>query len=100
MHHSGFFRVNYDDTNWNLLIKQLTDDHKKIHEINRATLIDDSFNLGRAGSIEQTTYLKLVKYLEKEEDPIPWSATFEGMKYIGDMLSACNNGTLKAFKVS
>ena len=32
--HSGFYRVNYDESNWNLLIKQLINDHNKIDVIN------------------------------------------------------------------
>ena len=44
--HSGFYRVNYDLENWNKLIKQLKENHTLINPINRAQLIDDSFNLG------------------------------------------------------
>ena len=99
LHHSGFYRVNYDQQNWQLLIQQLNNDHKKIHEINRATLIDDSFNLGRAEKIQQKVFLDLVKYLEKEEDPIPWTAAFSGMSYIGSMVSSTNTGTFTSYKV-
>nr|XP_027218922.1 aminopeptidase N-like [Penaeus vannamei] len=44
---TGYYRVNYDDRNWGLLIQQLKDDHKVIHVINRAQIIDDAMNLGR-----------------------------------------------------
>ena len=47
---TGYYRVNYDDNNWKLLIKQLKADHTKIHVNNRAQLIDDALNLARAGT--------------------------------------------------
>lgn len=71
----------------------------RIHEINRATLIDDSFNLGRAEKISQKTFLDIVKYLENEKDPIPWTAAFNGMSFIGNMLSSTNTGTFSSYKV-
>ena len=46
---TGYFRVNYDDANWQLLVNQLADDHTAIHVINRAQLIDDALDLARAG---------------------------------------------------
>ncbi|KAG0728778.1 Endoplasmic reticulum aminopeptidase 1 [Chionoecetes opilio] len=48
---TGYYRVNYDTNNWNLLLKQLANDHTKIHVNNRAQLIDDSLNLARAGQL-------------------------------------------------
>ena len=32
----GFFKVNYDQKNWDLLIKQLQEQHTAIHPTNRA----------------------------------------------------------------
>lgn len=52
---TGFYRVNYDNDNWNLLIQQLNSDHQVIHVINRAQIINDAMELARAG-----LYLKLV----------------------------------------
>ena len=85
--HSGFYRVNYDTENWNLLINQLFDDHEMIEPTARAQLIDDSFNLGRAEYIDQITFLNITVYLNKEIDPLPFTTMFNGMNYIGDMLS-------------
>lgn len=48
---TGYYRVNYDDNNWNLLVQQLNTDHRAIHVINRAQIIDDAFNLARAGEL-------------------------------------------------
>jgi flagellar biosynthesis regulator FlaF len=59
--HSGFYRVNYDDKNWILLIDQLRQNHKAIEKTARAQLIDDSFNLGRAEIIDQLEFFKLTR---------------------------------------
>lgn len=45
----GFFRTNYDEQNWKMIIEQLKIDHEKCTVIERAGLIDDAFNLARAG---------------------------------------------------
>ena len=38
----GFFKVNYDRKNWNLLIKQLQEHHAIIHPINRAQVLSET----------------------------------------------------------
>jgi aminopeptidase N len=85
--HAGFYRVNYDSNNWNLLIEQLNIDHKVIDSTSRAQLIDDSFNLGRAEKLDQLFYLKVLSYLDKETDPLPFAAAFNGLDYIADMFA-------------
>lgn len=54
------------------LIKQLKDDPTAIHTNNRAQLIDDAFNLARAGRLNYTIPLYLSEYLENENSVIPW----------------------------
>jgi aminopeptidase N len=48
---TGYYRVNYDNQNWNDIIKVLAENHSQIHELNRAQLIDDSMNLARAKQV-------------------------------------------------
>ena len=40
----GFFKVNYDQKNWDLLIKQLHENRSVIHPINRAQVIGDKID--------------------------------------------------------
>ncbi len=96
--HSGFYRVNYDQENWKLLIAQLENNFSGINEVNRAQLLDDSFNLGRAEIINQTVFLEISKYLKDELDYIPWAAASDGFSYIGNMIAACNDLSLSAYK--
>ena len=72
--HAGYYRVNYDDENWHLLIQQLKTDHRLIDVIAKCQLIDDSFNLGRAEYIDQLVFLDLISYLINETNIIPISA--------------------------
>jgi aminopeptidase N len=72
---SSYYRVNYDNNLWNLLIAQLKgDDFSQIHLLNRAQLVDDSLNLARAGKIKYNVPFEILEYLSKENDYIPWAA--------------------------
>ena len=73
-----FNRVNYDEKNWKMIIKQLNDDHMKIHVINRAQIIDDAINLARSGLLSYEIALGVTSYLNKEVEYIPWAAALSG----------------------
>ena len=70
----GYYRVNYDANNWKLLSNVLSSsDYNKIHVMNRAQLIDDSFNLVSAGYLnDYETAYDILKYLVNEDDFFPW----------------------------
>jgi len=48
---AAYYRVNYDDHNWNLIIQQLKKDHQVISPVNRGQIVDDAMNLARAGTV-------------------------------------------------
>lgn len=74
-----YYRVNYDENLWNLLTQQLISDHKIIHHLNRAQLIDDSFQLARAKKVDYGIALGIMKYLKAETDYVPWEAAYSGI---------------------
>ncbi|XP_017321402.1 alanyl (membrane) aminopeptidase-like b [Ictalurus punctatus] len=78
---SGYYRVNYDDQNWNRLIDQLESDHQGIPLINRGQLIDDAFNLARAKYINVSLALSTTKYLINETEYIPWESALNNLGY-------------------
>jgi aminopeptidase N len=85
---TGYYRVNYDENLWNLLIKELNDgDFNKIDVINRAQLIDDSLNLARAEKISYSIPFEILKYLKKDENYAPWNAADRGFSLIDRMIS-------------
>lgn len=53
---SGYYRVNYDPENWMALAEVLDEAHETIDLLNRAQIIDDSFNLARNGRLVGNLY--------------------------------------------
>ncbi|XP_025419873.1 aminopeptidase N-like, partial [Sipha flava] len=86
---SGFYRVNYDTKNWDLIIAQMKNDPKEIHVLNRAQLVDDAFNLARAGELSYSVPLTLVSYLVKEDDFIPMYSVMNSMSYLVKRFRRC-----------
>ncbi|XP_054718668.1 aminopeptidase Ey-like [Uloborus diversus] len=82
----GYYRVNYDEHNWQLLVQQFLDDHEKIHTINRAQIIDDSLDLARAGLLNYHLALNITLYLKKENNYLPWKAAMHGFSFIDSMI--------------
>lgn len=74
----GHYRVNYDDTNWIKLAEYLNSpDYEKIHVINRAQIIQDSYNMFIEKKMNLTTFLELSNYLSREVDYIVWCPIFD-----------------------
>ncbi|XP_062998822.1 aminopeptidase N [Elgaria multicarinata webbii] len=78
---TGYFRVNYDQENWDRLMAQLDISHQALPVLNRAQLIDDSFNLARAKHISTVLALNTTRYLAKERDYLPWTAATSNLGY-------------------
>ncbi|XP_012148075.1 suppressor of ER stress-induced death [Megachile rotundata] len=84
---TGYYRVNYDRANWQMIIKQLNkESFRNISTINRAQLIDDALNLARAGKLDYATALDVTSYLAHETEYLPWKAALTAMHYLDDML--------------
>ncbi|NXJ95288.1 AMPN Aminopeptidase, partial [Corythaixoides concolor] len=78
---SGYFRVNYNQENWDQLLSQLSTDRQAIPVINRAQIIDDAFNLARAGYINVTLALNTTRFLSEETEYMPWQAALDNFEY-------------------
>lgn len=79
----GYYRVNYDDELWSQIQDALhSDDFDGIITINRAQIVDDVFNLARAGLIQYTRALNIVSYLEHETEYYPWYSALNGLSYL------------------
>ncbi|XP_051953626.1 alanyl (membrane) aminopeptidase-like b [Xyrauchen texanus] len=79
---TGFFRVNYDEKNWNRLLRQLESAYHVIPLINRGQLIDDAFNLARADRLNITIALSLTKFLLNDTEYIPWESAIKNLDYL------------------
>ncbi|CRL07552.1 CLUMA_CG020517, isoform A [Clunio marinus] len=82
---TGYYRVNYDTRNWMALTDELNGvNFTRIHELNRAQLLDDSFNLARSDYLSFEIALNILKYLKHETSLAPLVA---GLKSIDFLLS-------------
>lgn len=84
--------MNYDTELWTQLVKQLNVSHDVIHVMNRAQLIDDSFNLARAGMLDYNVALNLSTYLQAEDDYIPWYTAIECFSYVVERMRRSAEG--------
>ncbi|CAL1274490.1 unnamed protein product [Larinioides sclopetarius] len=83
----GYYRVNYDSDNWNLIMEQLVINHTVINVINRAQIISDILNLARSDEADYALALNMTKYLFLEEEYLPWQAALTAFKYLDIMLA-------------
>ncbi|KAM3967320.1 aminopeptidase N [Aphomia sociella] len=85
---TGYYRVNYDNSNWVALANVLNTTHSDIHVLNRAQIVDDSFNLARNRRLNYLYPLEISRYLVQEKDYIPWAAANAAFNYLDVALSA------------
>ncbi|XP_018019814.1 aminopeptidase N [Hyalella azteca] len=84
---TGYYRVNYDSNNWQLLVDQLTSNLSVINLVSRAQLIDDSMDLARAGQLQYDIALDLNSYLIKESEFVPWDVALDNLEYLEQMFT-------------
>lgn len=98
---TSYYKVNYDDNNWQLLTAQLEKDNTIIHLLNRAQLIDDALDLARASELKYDTALNLISYLKHEEEYVPWESALANMAYVEEMFTRQGGyGDLRTFMMS
>lgn len=64
------------------LTRQLKESPAEIHVLNRAQLMDDAFNLARAGHLSYSIPLGLSEYLVHEPSLTPWHPTMKGLFHL------------------
>ncbi|BFF91422.1 aminopeptidase N [Drosophila madeirensis] len=70
---SGYYRILYDNQNYQLLAKVLADQPYKIHARNRAQLLYDTYIFLNTGRLTHSTLFNLLSYLKNENEYAPWS---------------------------
>lgn len=71
----GIYRVNYENSMWEEITRQLISDHSLIS--NRGQLIEDSVNLAIDRDITIGQHLSLIRYLTNETDTWTWRVARE-----------------------
>uniref|UniRef100_A0A1I8N3A4 Aminopeptidase n=1 Tax=Musca domestica TaxID=7370 RepID=A0A1I8N3A4_MUSDO len=75
---TGFYRINYDDKNWKLIVEGLHDKPYKVHPLNRAQLMHDAYRFSISNRLQHSTLLEMLPYLVEEDQYAPW-ATAKGI---------------------
>ena len=81
---SGYYRVDYDQKNWDLIINTLETDHSKINIKNRAQIYDDSYSLLLSDDVKimpLETWKRLHDTLSQNDDYVPWTAAMLNMHH-------------------
>ena len=86
LHSLGYYRVMYEETNYNLNLAQLATDHNKISLINRAQILNDALNIAKADLLPYSVALDLTLYLDKEREYVPWHSALTALTYMDSML--------------
>jgi len=85
---AGYYRVNYDSNNWNMLARELlSGNFEDIIPINRAQLIDDSLMIARANQLSYFDAMNILNYLQNETDLIPWMAANSNLPYLTRLMT-------------
>lgn len=85
---TGYYRINYDADNWQLIIDGLINRPYKIHPRNRAQLISDLYRFSTSGRVPHATLLQLLTYLPQENQYAPWSAANTAITLFNRYLSS------------
>ncbi|XP_053981166.1 glutamyl aminopeptidase-like [Hylaeus volcanicus] len=89
----GYYRVNYESTEWEILSKLLRADHKKLSVSDRAHLLEDAFSLAAAGELEYGVAMNMTAYLPKERHAVPWMVASSKLTAIDTLLSSTNSSS-------
>jgi len=74
----GYYRVNYDNDNWQKLIKYLNSmEYLNIHVLSRAQIIDDAYYFLSTNKLEFSLFKSLTYYLSNETNYVPWYPMFK-----------------------
>ncbi|XP_024080398.1 aminopeptidase Ey-like [Cimex lectularius] len=67
LQNAGYYKINYDQRTWQLITAHLMSDRmEEIHPLNRGQIINDAFQLAKAGLLNYSVVLNLSRYLKNE----------------------------------
>ena len=78
----GYYRVNYERSNWEALARQLRVDHRVIPSVNRAQIIRDAWFFFDKGALDLDIALLTLDYLDNETEYLPLLKGLKRLKYL------------------
>jgi len=82
----GYYRVNYEASEWDKLAQVLESNPSALQSTDRASLLNDAFSLAQSGHISYSVPLSMTKYMQKEQNLVPWETVFDTLVQIIDLL--------------
>nr|AIK67332.1 aminopeptidase N [Plutella xylostella] len=79
---NGYYRVNYDTHNWELIAEALQKDVNAIHYLNRAQIVDDVFALMRSGRMTHALGFQILDFLKKDVSYYSWYPAISGFNWL------------------
>ncbi|EZA62865.1 Aminopeptidase N [Ooceraea biroi] len=75
---TGYYRVKYDKDSLSFITNYLwNENYEKIHVLNRAQLIDDTYYFWMRGKVLYSQFENLAKYLGRDRDYVAWYPMFQ-----------------------
>lgn len=94
---TGYYRVLYDERNYRLLSDALVENIDLFHNLNRAQLIDDTYNFVRTERLTYSTFLDIARFLEFEHEYATWYPAITAFTTLDRYFAGHNN--YSAFRV-
>ncbi|GFO27613.1 aminopeptidase n [Plakobranchus ocellatus] len=82
----GFYRVNYEESNWLRLSEHLVANTEALPFQLRQVLLDDAFSLARARLLNYRLAFKMIRYLSRETDLRVWTIALDHLDFIDERL--------------
>ncbi|CAH2105879.1 unnamed protein product [Euphydryas editha] len=82
LQHSGYYRVNYDDHNWQMIASQLRRNRDAIHKLNRAQITNDVMFFLRANKTSISRAFDVLSFLRNESDYYVWNGVLSQFDWL------------------
>lgn len=79
---SGYFLVNYDQHNWELISQYILSPSSQLAPETRVKLLNDAFLLASAGELNYTVPFNLTLSLRNENNPLMWQVLVKAVNFI------------------
>lgn len=79
----GYYRVNYEESQWNSLIQNIKD----MSISDKTHLLEESFRIAEAGQLKYDIPLNMALYLINEDNYVPWSVAASVLTEIKNYLT-------------
>ncbi|XP_076673126.1 glutamyl aminopeptidase isoform X2 [Andrena cerasifolii] len=89
----GYYRVNYEATEWETLNHLLRYYHQRLSVSDRAHLLEDAFSLAAAGELDYAVAMNMTAYLPQEHHAVPWKVAESKLTVIDTLLSSTSSSS-------